>query len=305
MNLRIFILGILGILATALVTSRGAAAGVNVVATTPSLAAIAKEVGGKQVSITAISLASQDPHFVDAKPSLVLKLNKADVLLAVGADLEVGWLPALQTQARNGRIATGGAGYLECASHVKLLDRPAGAVDRSHGDVHPVGNPHFLFDPRAAAECARAIAGVLGKVDGKNAAVYEANLKRFLGDLDAARARWEKRLAPKRGAVVVSYHKSLTYLVDWLGFVEVATLEPKPGIPPTASHVAGVIKSARDRGVKVILQESYFPDKTCSLVAKKIGATVVRVPGGADVAGGQTYIQHMDELVNRLDAALK
>jgi zinc/manganese transport system substrate-binding protein len=282
-----------------------AAAEVKVVATTPSLAAIAKEIGGKKVSITAISLATQDPHFVDAKPSLVLKLNKADVLLAVGADLEAGWLPPLQTQARNPKILTGGAGFLECASHVSLMDRPAGTVDRSHGDVHPVGNPHFLYDPRAAAACATAIAGVLAKVDAGNAATYQANLKRFLTDLADARTRWEKRLAPKRGAVVVSYHKSLTYLVDWLGFVEVATLEPKPGIPPTASHVAGVIKSARDRGVKVILQEAYFPDKTCTLVAKKIGASVVRVPGGADVAKGQTYIQHMDELVNRLDAALK
>lgn len=293
------------VLASGLATAATATAEVKVVATTPSLAAIAKEVGGVKVSITAISLASQDPHFVDAKPSLVLKLNKADVLLAIGADLEVGWLPALQTQARNAKILTSGAGYLECASAVALKDRPAGAIDRSHGDVHPVGNPHFLYDPRAAAACARAIAATLVKVDGGNAATYKANLERFLGDLEAARVRWEKTLAPRKGAVVVSYHKSMTYLLDWLGLVEVATLEPKPGIPPTASHVAGVIKSARDRGVKVILQEAYYPDKTCTLVAKKIGASVVRIPGGADVARGQSYIQHMDELVGDLHKALR
>jgi zinc/manganese transport system substrate-binding protein len=146
---------------------------------------------------------------------------------------------------------------------------------------------------------------LLGKVDSKNARVYQANLARFLEDLGAARTRWEKQLAGARGVPVVSYHKSLTYLVDWLGLVEVATLEPKPGIPPTARHIAGVIKEGKARGVKLVLQEAYYPDKTCALVAQKLGATVVRIPGGADIGKGEGYIAHMDQLVGLLAGALK
>lgn len=283
--------------------ARPVAADVKVVATLPDLAAIAHAIGGDKISVTAMSLPSQDPHFVDAKPSLVLKLNKADVLLAVGVDLEVGWLPALQTQARNAKILTSGAGFLACAAHVTLRDRPTGAVDRSQGDVHPGGNPHFLYDPRAAADCARAVAAHLSKVDRGNARTYAANLERFLTELTAAQARWEQRLAGARGAPVVSYHKSLSYLVAWLGLAEVATLEPKPGIPPTSRHVASVLKLARERGVKVVLQEAYYPDKTCTLVAQKLGGKVVRIPGGADIAKGQGYIAHMDQLVDQLAAA--
>lgn len=288
----------------AVLVATPAVADMKVVATVPSLAAIAKEVGGKHVSVTAISLPTQDAHFVDAKPSLVLKLNKADALLAVGADLEVGWLPALQAQARNARILSSGAGYLACAAHVTLRDRPA-VVDRAQGDVHAAGNPHYLYDPRAAAACARAIAAHLAKLDGRNAKAYQANLAGFLADLDGARARWEKQLAAHRGAPVITYHRSLTYLFDWLGLAEVATIEPKPGIPPTASHVATVIRIGKEKAVKVVAQEAYYPDKTCALVARKISAAVVRIPGGADVARGQTYIQHMDEVVNRLGAGLR
>lgn len=286
------------------VAARPAAAELKVVATVPSLASIAKEVGGEHVSVTAISLPTQDAHFVDAKPSLVLKLNKADALLAVGADLEIGWLPALQTQARNPRILSSGAGYLACAAHVTLRDRPA-VVDRAQGDVHAAGNPHYLYDPRAAASCARAIAAHFTKLDSKRAKAYQANLARFLAALDGARARWEKQVAAHRGAPVITYHRSLTYLLDWLGLTEVATIEPKPGIPPTASHVAAVIDLGKAKAVKVVAQEAYYPDKTCALVAKKIPASIVRIPGGADVAKGQTYIQHLDEVVGLLAAGLK
>jgi zinc/manganese transport system substrate-binding protein len=298
--LPLVVLGALG----AIGATTPAVAEMKVVATVPSLAAIAKEIGGNKVSVTAISLPTQDAHFVDAKPSLVLKLNKADALLAIGADLEVGWLPALQNQARNPRILPAGAGYLECAAHVTLRDRPA-VLDRSHGDVHAAGNPHFLYDPRAAAACARAISAHFAKLDGASARTYKANLDRFLGDLDAARTRWEKQLSAYRGAPVITYHSSLTYLLDWLGLAQVATLEPKPGIPPTANHVATVIRVGKEKGAKVVAQEAFYPDKTCALVARKLAASVVRIPGGADVARGQSYIQHMDEVVNRLGAALK
>lgn len=284
-------------------TSRTAHADLDVVATVPDLAAITKEIGGAKVKVTALSLPTQDPHFVDAKPSLVLQLNKADLLIAVGLELEVGWLPALQTQARNAAILSSGSGYLECASAVKVRD--VELADRSKGDVHPGGNPHYLYDPRQAARCAEAIADKLVALDPGNAKLYRKNLATFLAALDRARARWEKAMAPHKGKPVISYHKSMTYLVDWLGLVEVAMLEPKPGVPPTSRHVASVLQRGKQEGVKVVLQEAFYPDKTGSLVARKLGGTVVKIPAGCDVRNGEGYIEHMDHIVEALEEAFR
>lgn len=283
--------------------SRTAHADLDVVATVPDLAAITKEIGGAKVKVTALSLPTQDPHFVDAKPSLVLQLNKADLLVAVGLELEVGWLPALQTQARNPAILASGSGYLECAGAVQVRD--AEIADRSKGDVHPGGNPHYLYDPRQAARCAEAIADKLVALDPGNAKVYRKNLATFLAALDQARTRWEQAMAPHKGKPVISYHRSMTYLVDWLGFDEIATLEPKPGVPPTSKHVAAVLARGKQAGAKVVLQESFYPDKTGSLVAKKLGGKVVKVHAGCDVRHGEGYIEHMDELVGELEAAFR
>jgi zinc/manganese transport system substrate-binding protein len=282
-----------------------ASADVEVVATVPDLAALAREIGGPKVSVTALSLPTQDPHFVDAKPSLMLKLNKADVLLAVGLGLEAGWLPTLQNGARNTRILPGGSGYLDCSRHVKLLEAAAGPIDRSMGDIHPGGNPHYLFDPRQAASCAKAIAGKLGAVDRANAATYDANLRRFLEQLDRARAGWEKQMAPFKGGPVITFHRSWSYLLGWLGLRSVAELEPKPGIPPTPSHVAAVLSIGRTSKVRCVLQESFYPDKTGRLVAKKLGGHLVSLPAGADVATGETYIEHMDHVIDALAGAMK
>jgi zinc/manganese transport system substrate-binding protein len=292
-------------LATLLGTAAPARADVTVVATVPDLAAIAKEIGGKHVKVTALSLPTQDPHFVDAKPSLVLKLNKADLLVAVGLDLEAGWLPALQTQARNSAIQVGHSGYLECAAYVQVRDYATGKVDRSAGDVHPAGNPHYLYDPRQAARCATAIGARLAALDRDNAKAYKKGLDAFLADLDEQREAWEKRMASYQGTAVISYHKSMTYLVEWLGLDEVATLEPKPGIPPTARHVASVIKRGKAAGAKVILQEAYYPDKTGKLVAKKLGGSVVVLPGGADVGKGERYADHIEAFLDDLEEALQ
>lgn len=282
-----------------------ASAKVEVVATVPDLAALAREVGGDKVSVSAIALPSQDPHFVDAKPSLMLKLNKADVLLAVGLGLEAGWLPALQNGARNPRILPGGSGFLDCSRHVRLLEVPAAPVDRSMGDIHTGGNPHYLFDPRQAASCARAIAAHLAAADRANAAVYDANLRRFLERLDRARAGWEKRMAPFKGHPVITFHRSWNYLLDWLGLRSVAELEPKPGIPPTPSHVAAVLATGRAHKVRCVIQESFYPDKTGRLVAKKLAGQLVSLPAGADVASGESYIDHMGHVVDVLVGALK
>ncbi len=281
-----------------------AAAGVQIVATVPGLAALAREVGGDKVSVTALSLPTQDPHFVDAKPSLMLKLNKADILLAVGLGLEVGWLPALQTGARNAKVLAGGAGFLDCSQHVKPIEVPAASADRSMGDIHPGGNPHYLFDPRQAASCAKAIAAKLGAVDRANAATYDANLRRFLETLDRERAVWEKRMAPFKGSPVITFHRSWSYMLDWLGLRSVAELEPKPGIPPTPSHVASVLGTGRASGARCVIQEAYYPDKTGQLVAKKLGGQLVAIPAGADVDSGETYIKHMDRVIAAIAAGL-
>jgi zinc/manganese transport system substrate-binding protein len=285
-------------------TAAPASASVSVVATVPDLAALAREVGGDKVAVTALSLPTQDPHFVDAKPSLMLRLNKADVLLAVGLGLEAGWLPALQTGARNAKILAGGAGFLDCSQHVKPLEVPAASADRSMGDIHPGGNPHYLFDPRQAASCAKAIAAKLGAVDRANAATYDANLRGFLEKLERERAVWEKRMTPFKSRPVITFHRSWTYMLDWVGLRSVAELEPKPGIPPTPSHVASVLSTGRAGGVRCVIQEAYYPDKIGRLVAQKLDGQLVSLPGGTDVASGETYIKHMDRVVDALVAAL-
>jgi len=282
-----------------------ARADLDVVATVPDLAAITKEIGGGKVNVTALSLPTQDPHFVDAKPSALLKLNKADLLIAVGLELEVGWLPTLQTGARNPKILSGASGYLECSTFVHVLEAPKAAVDRSQGDVHPQGNPHYLYDPRAAALCAKGIAQKLEALDASNAKTYEKNLAAFLAKLDTARKGWEKQMEPFKGKPVITYHRSWTYVIDWLGLVEIANLEPKPGIPPSPSHVVDVLKLARAQGAKVVLQEAYYPDKTGALCAQKLGGSVVKLPAGADIAGGESYIEHVSKVIDALAAALK
>jgi len=277
---------------------------VNVVATVPDLAAIAREVGGDRVSVTALALPTQDPHFVDARPNLALALNRADVLLAIGLGLETDWLPTLQTAARNTKIQTGGSGFLESSSQVRLLDVPQQAVDRSQGDIHPGGNPHYLFDPRAAAACARGIARKLAEIDPKNAPIYQANVKGFTDRLDAARRGWEKELGKYKGTPVVTFHRSWVYLSDWLGLDEVGYLEPKPGIPPNPSHVARLLTLAKQRKVRLVIQESFYPDSTAKFLAGKLGATALKLAAGTDFRGGQSYLAHMQELVNQIKAAL-
>lgn len=273
----------------------------RVVATTPDLAAIAREIGGGHAQITALALPSQNPHFVDARPSLVLELNKADLLLVVGLELEVGWLPTLLQGARNANIQPGARGYLDLSRHVKLLDVPKQKIDRSMGDVHAGGNPHYTYDPRAVGPVAKAIAARMVELDPAHEAVYRQNLDRFTAELEKARTGWEKRMEKFRGEPIVAYHQSWTYLADWLGLKPIAFLEPKPGIPPNPTHVAMVLKSAREHGVKVLLQEEYFPDTASALVAKKIPASLVKLPGGTDFRKGERYLDHLADVVTRIE----
>lgn len=279
-----------------------ALAGVKVVTTVPDLAAITAAVGGDHVDITALSLPTQDPHFVDARPNLALSLSRADLLVAVGLDLEIGWLPVLQQGARNADVQVGGRGYLDCSQFVQRLEVPGADLSRAHGDVHPGGNPHYLIDPRAALAVATGITTRLVELDPKHAADYTARLTAFQAELIAAQAGWSEKLGGLSAHPLVAYHRSWPYLADWAGFSITAYIEPKPGIPPSPAHLAGVLSTIEREGVTAILQESYYPSGTAQQVADRSGARLVVLPGGTDFVGGQSYIAHIDEIVSLLTA---
>ncbi len=283
-----------------------AAAALRVVTTTEGLAALAREVGGDRVTVTSLSRGVQDPHFVDANPVLAVKLRNADLLIDVGLELEVGWLPPLVNQSRNAAIRPGGPRRLTAASAVQVLDAPAEAVDRSAGDLHPGGNPHFLADPRRGAEVARAIAARLAELDPPGAAGYLARAGAFTARLDAALVRWKATLAPLAGRKIFVHHRTLTYFLDWTGLLSAGEMEPRPGTPAPASHLADLVALARKEGIKGCVVENYYDSKGDELVARLAGGTLVRIPG--DVGGDPaavTYEAWLDLLVQRIAAAVK
>jgi len=291
----------------ALLASAGpATAKRNVVATTPDLAAIAQEIGGEWVDITTLARPGEDPHFVDAKPSFIVKLNRADVLLEGGAELEIGWLPPLLHGARNPKIAPGATGYVRCNEGVQMLEVPT-ALDRSQGDIHAAGNPHFLVDPVNARIVARHIADVFAKLDASQAASYQANLTRFLAALDAKLPEWQRQLAPFKGAHIAAYHNSWPYFAKRFGLEIDLFLEPKPGIPPSPAHLAEVITKMKEEKARVVFHDPYLNRKTAEAVADVTGAAVVDVtqyPGGAKGSAGG-YIPMMDYLVSAVANALE
>ncbi len=280
-----------------------ALAGLKVVATVPDLAAVAQAVGGDHESVTAMALPTQDPHFVDAKPNMALALSRADALLVVGLGLESGWLPTLITGSRNGQVQRGARGYIDCSSYVELLDRPTGALDRSMGDLHGGGNPHYTYDPRRMIAVAHGVAKRFASLDSAHAEEYLANAQAFEADVQAALSGWSAQLAHLRGAKVIQYHRSWIYVGDWLGLQLISEVEPKPGIPPAPAQVASVVRLAQAQGVSVVLIESFYPQSTARLVAEKGGATLVTLQAGTSFGAGQTYIQHLDSWVAELGAA--
>jgi zinc/manganese transport system substrate-binding protein len=280
-----------------------ASADLQVVTTTPDLAAVAKAVGSERVAVTALALHTQDPHFVDARPHLALAVSRADLLLSVGLDLEIGWLRTLQMGSRNGRIQSGAAGYLDCSQFVEKLEVPTARVDRSMGDIHPGGNPHYMFDPRRVVKVAQGIAERMAKLDPEHAAHYRGGASRFAQALEQARVGWEARLGKLRGAKVVAYHRSLAYLADWLGLQVVAHVEPKPGIPPSPRHIASLLEVIKSEGVKLILQETYYGTQASSALASRAGAKVVLLSGGPDLGARQDYLGFLGEVVRRIEGA--
>ncbi len=283
-----------------------ALAGPRVVTTTAGLAALAREVGGERAPVESLSGGAQDPHFVDASPMLAVKLRRADLLVDAGLDLEAGWLPPLVVQSRNREILPGGKGRLVAASAIEVLDVPEGAVDRSRGDLHPGGNPHYLTDPRRAAKVAAAIAERLALLDPDGAAGYRGRAEGFSRRVDAALARWRAALAPAHGKRIFTHHRTLSYFLEWTGIVSAGELEPRPGVPPPPAHLAGLVSIARRGSVPAIVVENWYPRQSADTVARLTGAKVVQIPG--DVGGEprtETWEAWMDVVVSRVAGALR
>lgn len=277
----------------------------NVVVTTPDLASIVKEIGGNEVEITTLARPTEDPHFVDARPSFIARLNKADALVEGGAELESAWLGPLLEGARNPKIVSGAVGRIACNEGVRMLEVPT-ELDRSKGDIHAAGNPHYLIDPANARIVATHVADAFGKLDPKSAGVYGGNLKKFADALGEKLIAWEKTLSPFKGQRIVSYHNSWPYFSERFGVKVDLFLEPKPGIPPTPAHLAGVIAKMKEEKVRVIFVEPFLNRKTAETVGRNAGATALDVsqfPGGVKGTEGG-YIALVDYLVNALAKTL-
>ena len=301
------LLRIAAVLAAALFAAAGRAeAALNVVCTTSDLASIVSEVGGDKVTVDSLARGYQDPHFVEAKPSFVLKLNKADLLVVVGRDLEIGWLPALINQARNAKIQPGADGYFDASLTAKILDLPTGQITRAMGDVHPLGNPHYWLDPENGRRIAKAVQAKLAQKDAANAAYYAQRAADFDRRLTEAQQRWTSMMAPYKGIKVVTYHRSWANFADAFGIDVIGYVEPKPGIPPTPRHTLDVIQAMRAQGVKLIVVEPYFDSKTPNSIASQTGGKVLVLPpsvGGVPAASD--YLKLFDTNVNLLVGAIK
>jgi len=278
----------------------GAADRLKVVATTADFAAIAAAVAGDAAEVTSLARATEDPHFVDAKPSFIRTLNQADVLIEGGAALESGWLPPLLDSARNPRIAVGAPGRIVASDAVQMKDVPS-RLDRSLGDVHPYGNPHYMLDPANGRLVAAAFARGLCAADASRCDGYNANAARFTAALDAKLTEWQQALAPARGQKIVTYHKNFDYLAERFGLEVVGNLEPKPGIPPSPTHLAELVPRMQAAKVRAILIEPYRERQTPEFVAGKTGAQVVVVP---IMPEGRDYIAFIDQDVRTLAKAL-
>jgi zinc/manganese transport system substrate-binding protein len=283
-----------------------AAGKLNVVAATEDLAAIAREVGGDQVTAESIAKGYQDPHFVEPKPSFILKLQKADLLLVVGLQLEIGWLPPLITQSRNGKIQPGGAGYMDMSQYCQILEIPQGPVNRAMGDVHPLGNPHYWLDPENGRRIEKALADKFGSTQPAGAAGFAARYADFDKRLTEAEKGGQARMAPYKGRKVVTYHRSWPNFCERFGLNVVEYVEPKPGIPPTPNHTLDVINLMKREGVKLILVEPYFDLRAPNKIAQDVGGqVVVLMPSVGGVKEITNYFQLFDYDINLLANAFE
>ncbi|HXE38068.1 MAG TPA: zinc ABC transporter substrate-binding protein [Azonexus sp.] len=277
-----------------------AGAALNVFATVPEWGALAREIGGEQVRVYTATTAFQDPHRIEAKPSLLAQARQANLVVAAGADLEIGWLPLVLRDSGNSAIQAGRPGYIEAASFVNRLEVPS-VLDRSHGDVHAAGNPHIHLDPRNVLKVGEALSSRMAELDVANAAVYKAGFRTFAGKWQTAIARWEKEAAPLRGMPVLVHHSSFVYLSNWLGLKEVGTLEPKPGVEPSSGHLTGLLALQQTTPARMVLRTAYNQDGPSQWMAGKSGIPAVLLPytvGGTPEA--KDLFGLFDDTVQRL-----
>lgn len=277
----------------------------RVVTTIETFADFARRVGGDRVEVQSLSHGYQDPHFVEAKPNLMVVLNRADLLIRVGLELEIGWLPPLVVGSRNEKIQRGQQGDLDLSTVIDPLDVPTAKVDRSQGDIHPMGNPHYWLPPVNAARCAKGIRDRLEQLRPQDKAYFEAQFKQFIDELKASASRWEALARPLSGLKVVTYHQSWSYVSKWLHLDEVGYVENRPGIPPSPAHLAQLIQTMRSEGVKVILVEDFYNRSIAESVAVKAGARVVPSPSDVGTTPAiKTYFDLVDAFLKGLAGAL-
>jgi zinc/manganese transport system substrate-binding protein len=280
------------------------AAEIRVFACEPEWAALARELGGDRVSVFTATTARQDPHHIEARPSLIARLRQADLLVCTGAELETGWLPMLLRQSGNAGVQPGRPGYFEAANHVRMLEIPA-RLDRAEGDVHAAGNPHIQTDPRNIGAVATALARRLAEIDPAGADHYQTRQRDFAQRWDAAIKRWEQQAVPLRGVHIVVQHKGFPYLENWLGLRQIAALEPKPGLEPTSGHLAELLERLRREPAQMILRAAYHDGRASEWLAERAGIPVVVLPftvGGTDQA--KDLFSLFDDTVQRLLGAL-
>ena len=277
-----------------------ARADLNVFATVPEWGALVTELGGDKVKVYTATNALQDPHHVEAKPSLIARARSADVIVATGAELEIGWVPLVLQQAGNPKVRPGQPGYFEAAAYVPMLEKPV-RLDRAEGDVHPLGNPHIQTDPRNIARVAAPLSAKLAELNPANAAYYQARYKAFDEAWRASIARWEREAAPLRGTPIVVQHKAFVYLEDWLGLREIAALEPKPGVEPSVGYMTEVLATLKQQPAKMVLRAAYQSDRASQWIAERAKLNVVVVPftvGGSEQAS--TLKGLFDDTIARL-----
>jgi zinc/manganese transport system substrate-binding protein len=301
--MRRFILFFIALLVALPVCAQGK---LTVVTATEDLAAIAREVGGDRISVEAIARGYQDPHFVEAKPSFILKLQRADVLIVVGRELEIGWLPPLVQQSRNAKIQPGADGYLDASLQAQILEIPTGQITRAMGDVHPLGNPHYWLDPENGKRIAKEIGDKFSQLHPNDRPVFQQRLADFTTRLDAAGKRWLAQMAPYKGTKVVTYHRSFPNFAERFGLDIVGYVEPRPGIPPSPQHTLDLINEMKRQNVRIVMVEPYFDLKTPNAIGRETGAQVLVVPPSVGGVKEVTdYFKLFDYDINLLVDAIK
>lgn len=289
-----------GIVVVIALSAQPALAALSIFACEPEWGVLAKELGGDKVTVFAATTALQDPHHIEARPSLIARARNADIVVCTGAQLEVGWLPLLLTQSGNARIQPGQPGYFEAAIHVAKLDVPQ-VLDRSLGDVHPAGNPHIHLDPHNIVKVAEALTQRLAALDPASAEHYGAQSKQFLTRWRAAIARWEKQAQPLKGLTMVVHHKNMSYLIQWLGMREAGALEPKPGLPPSATHLSELLARLARDPAKVVVRAAYNDPRAAEWLSERARIPALMLPftvGGSDKA--QDLFGLFDDTLSRL-----